>query len=319
MSSKWDDIKKCIEGSERILIFTHANMDGDALGSSQALCHALRDMGKDAYIILEDEIPKYLDILHSHDDFFVRTAPWDEYIAIAVDCGDESRIENRVDAFRAAGKRICIDHHPKHDGFADYSVVEPEASATGILIYELIKDLGVEIDKHIAEDIYAAISTDTGSFMYNNTDARTHLVAAELYAFGIDHVKICNAFYATFPLIRLKLEARAIDHLIMCEDGRVAISYITNADLKELGGKYEDTDTCVDRLRSIEGVEASCMLKETEEGTFKASLRGNTYADVYSAAKALGGGGHKMAAGCTLETDLETAIERVKTELAKVL
>ncbi len=319
MSSKWDDIVRCINGSEKILIFTHNNMDGDAMGSSQAFCHAMRDIGKEAYILLEDDIPKYLNVLHEHEDFYVFEAPFTADLAVAVDCGEESRIEKRLPAYKGAKTRICIDHHvPKRD-FAEYSVVEPEAAASGILVYELIKHMGIEIDKHIAEDLYAAISTDTGSFMYNNTDARTHLIAAELYAYGIDHVKICNAIYATFPLKQLKIEARAIDNLRLFAGGKAVVSYITLKDLEELGGSYEDTETCIDRLRTIEGTEVACMLKEKEKDSYKVSLRSKTYANVNAAAAALGGGGHRMASGCNLSGDLEDALAALEKEIEKIL
>ena len=181
MKSKWEDIVRCINESGKILIFTHANMDGDAMGSSQAFCHAMRQLGKECYILLEDSIPRYLNVLHDHDDFYVIKAPWQADLAAAIDCGEESRIEKRLDAFYGAKTRICIDHHIPMKKFADISVIEPAASASGILVYELIKEMNIHIDTDIAEDLYAAISTDTGSFMYNNTDARTHLVAADLY------------------------------------------------------------------------------------------------------------------------------------------
>lgn len=319
MNSKWDDIVRCINEAQRILIFTHANMDGDAMGSSQALCHVLRHMGKECYILLEDEIPKYLDVLHEHDDFYVSKAPWKADLAAAVDCGDESRIEKRLDAYRDAKLRICVDHHIPKEDFADYSVVEPEAAASGILIYELIKALGAEIDKHIAEDLYAAISTDTGSFMYHNTDARTHIVAADLYSYGIDHVKICNAIYATFPLAQLRIEGRSLENLQIFADGKAVISYITQDEIKGFGGTYEYADTCIDRLRTIEGVEVACMIKENEEGEYKVSLRSKNYADVNAVAVLFGGGGHKMASGCTLRCDLQTAIENLKVEIEKVI
>ena len=316
---KWTDIIACINEAERILVFTHSNMDGDAMGSSQAFCHAMRKMGKDCYILLEDRIPKYLDVLHQHDDFYLFEAPWKADIAAAIDCGEESRIENRLDAYYGAKKRICIDHHIPKDGFSDLSVIEPEASASGILVYELIKALGIEIDKHIAEDLYAAISTDTGSFMYNNTDARTHLVAADLYSYGIDHVKICNAFYATFPLIQLKVEARAIEHIEIFAGGRAAISYITKEDLRSLGGIYEDADTCIDKIRMIEGIEVACILKETDDGSYKVSLRGKSYADVNSVAVQFEGGGHKMASGCTFRCSLGDAIVQLKKAIEKIV
>ncbi len=319
MTSKWDDIVKCIKEAGRILIFTHNNMDGDAMGSSQALCHVLRNMGKECFILLEDDIPAYLNVLHEHEDFYLFKAPWTADLAAAVDCGEESRIEKRLDAYKEAKVRICIDHHIPKKSFAEYSVIEPQASASGILIYELINALGEKIDKHIAEDLYAAISTDTGSFMYNNTDARTLLIAADLYNYGIDHVKICNAIYATFPLAQLRIEAKAIDNVEVFAEGKAAISYITLSDMQNAGGTYEDTDTSIDRIRTIEGVEVACILKETQDGVYKVSLRSKSYADVNKAAIALGGGGHKNASGCTLYTDLKTSLETMKKVITEIL
>ena len=319
MKSKWDELIKCINEAQKILVFTHANMDGDAMGSSQAFCHAMREIGKECFILLEDKIPKYLNVLHEHDDFYVIEAPWKADLAAAIDCGEESRIAKRLDAFYGAKTRICIDHHIPVREFADHAVIEPAASASGILVYELIKEMGIDIDKHIAEDLYAAISTDTGSFMYNNTDARTHLVAADLYNYGIDHVKICNAIYATFPFAQLKIEARSIENAEVFGNGKAVISYITQEQIKSCGGKYEDADTCIDKLRMIEGVEAACMLKETEEGLFKASLRGKSYANVNEVAVYFGGGGHMLASGCTMGPDLKEAIDSLKKKILEVI
>ena len=319
MKSKWDDIVCCINESDKILVFTHANMDGDAMGSSQAFCHAMRQLGKECYIILEDRIPRYLNVLHDHDDFYVIKAPWKADLAAAIDCGEESRIEKRLDAFYDAKIRICIDHHIPTTKFADHSVIETSASASGILVYELIKEMGIAIDKDIAEDLYAAISTDTGSFMYNNTDARTHIVAADLYNYGIDHVKICNAIYATFPLAQMKIEAKSIDNAEVFAGGRAVISFITQDELKACGGSYELADTCIDKLRMIEDIEVACMLKETEEGLFKVSLRGKSYADVNAVAVYFGGGGHKLASGCTMGPDLKEAKEALKIKISEII
>lgn len=319
MSSKWDKIIKCIEDADNIVILTHTNMDGDAMGSASALCCALRSLGKTCYILLEDDIPSYLDILHSHEDFYVKELPFKPDLAIAVDCGDSSRIEKRIDVYNSANKTICIDHHMQHDGFADESVVEPDIAATGILIYELLKEMGIALNKEIAEDLYAAISTDTGSFKFSNTDSRVHTVIADLYSYDIEASKLCNAIYATYPLCQLKLEGIALDHCKVFANGKAAISYLTKEDMKSVGASYEHCDTSIDRIRCIEGVEVAAVLKENDEGQFKTSLRAKEYADVNSVARAFNGGGHLRAAGCTFDTDLKTAIELLEKEIEKVV
>lgn len=319
MNSKWDGIIDCIENANKIVILTHTSMDGDAMGSSSALCHMLRGMKKECYILLEDNIPAYLDILHNHDDFFVFELPYTADLAIAVDCADETRIEKRIDVFKAAKKTACIDHHMQTSYFADVNVVEPDVAATGILIYELMKEMRIPLNKEIAEDLYAAISTDTGSFKFRNTDARVHMVIADLYSYDIEASKLCNALYATYPLCQLKLESIAMDNCEIFADGKAAISYLTQENMRSVGASYEHADTSIERLRSIEGVEVACILKQNESGTYKASLRAKDYADVNAVAVVFGGGGHLKASGCNFDSDLRSAIDALKKEILKAL
>ena len=158
--NKWTDIANCIKDSERVVIMTHTNMDGDALGSALALCHAVRSLGKRCVILLEDDIPGYLKFMHHHaeseaegDPFFVTDMPFEADLAVVVDCGDASRIEKRLDIYKSCANKICVDHHVPTEAFADQSVVEPEASATGLLVYELIKELGKKVDAKDAAKI----------------------------------------------------------------------------------------------------------------------------------------------------------------------
>ena len=310
----WNDIIKAIEDAQKILIFTHMNMDGDAAGSSCALCAALRRMGKDCSILLEDECPEYLKFLDG-EGMFVVQAPWDPDLSIAVDCGDDSRIEKRTDAFYAAARRICIDHHMKHDTFADDSVIDPDAPAAGSLIFELLQAMEVSIDKGIAEALYVAIATDTGSFRHGNTTAEAHLDAAKLYGYGIDAVKLNNLIYGNYPLPQLKLEALAVERVQLFAGGKAAISWCTQEDLKRLGAKDEHTECCIDRIRSIEGVEAAAFLKEKADGRIKVSLRSKSYADVNAVARRFDGGGHLRASGCTLYGSMEEAVASIAPAL----
>ena len=318
--NKWTDIINVIKGSDDIVIMTHTNMDGDAIGSASALCHALRKLGKRCVILLEDDIPGYLKFMHNHEHaqdlpFFVYEMPYKPQLAIVVDCGDASRIEKRLDVYKESKVTICIDHHMQHDAFADYAVVNHDEAATGLLVYELIKELGVAIDKEIAEDIYVAIITDTGCFKYSNTTADCHKVCAELYEYGIDHDKIATLIYDDLPMEQIKLEALAVSKMEIFAGGKAVISALTNEQIKSVGARYEHTNTCIDVLRKVGGPEIAAFIKQHDDGSYKLSLRAKHYADVNAVSRALGGGGHVRAAGATLRMSLEEAIKQTKEQI----
>ena len=324
--NKWTEIVDLINRSDDIVIMTHTNKDGDAIGSASALCHALRHIGKRCVILLEDDIPGYLKFMHDHsgkdkgeEPFFVYSVPFVPGLSIVVDCGDMGRIEKRVDVYKKSAAKICIDHHVQTEGFADLSVIEPTASATGILVYQLIKELGVPVDKEIAEDIFVAIMTDTGCFRYSNTTAECHLITAELYKAGIEFSKLGTLIYDTLPLSQVKLEAMIIDWMEIFAEGRAVISYITNDRLKEIGATYDMTSNCIDVIRKIDTVEICAFLKEHDDGSIKLSFRAKSYANVLNIALALGGGGHVKASGGTLHCSMEEALALVKAEMIKEL
>ena len=321
--NKWAEIVKLIKESDDIVIMTHTNMDGDAIGSASALCHALRTLGKRCVILIEDEIPGYLRFMHDHseggDPFFVKEMPFEANLAVVVDCGDVSRTEKRLGVFKSCEKKIVVDHHIQGEKFADLCVVEPDASATGILVYQLIKELGVEITKKIAEDLYVAIMTDTGCFRYSNTTAECHLVTAELYKAGIEFDKLGTLVYDTLPIAQVKLESKIIDWMKLFADGKAVISYVTREQLRELGATYDMTGSCIDVLRKIDSVEICAFLKQHDDGSYKLSLRAKSYADVNAVARALGGGGHIRAAGATLTGDLSDVLAKVVSEVEKEL
>ena len=310
----WNDIINSIKDAQKILIFTHMNMDGDAAGSSCALCRSLRKMGKDCYILLEDKCPGYLEFL---DDagLFVREAPWKQDLSLAVDCGDDSRIEKRKEVYHAAPVTACIDHHMKTGPFAQIEVIDPSAPAAGSLVFELLQAMNAPIDTAAAEALYVAIATDTGSFKHGNTTAEAHLDAAKLYGYGIDAVKLNNFIYGNYPLPQLKLEAMAVERVQLIAGGRAAISWCTQEDLKQYGALDEHTECCIDRIRSIEGVEAAAFIKEKADGRLKVSLRSKSYADVNAVARQFDGGGHLRASGCTLYGSVEEAVEALKPAL----
>lgn len=311
------EIIQKLNDAKSILLFPHINMDGDAFGSSIALCLGLRSLGKTCNILLEDEIPDYLKFMDH--GYCINEANYSSDINIAIDSGDISRLENRKEVYLSAPCTLSIDHHISNSSFSQLSYIDSTVAATGMLIYELLKTLSVAITPEIADALYLAILTDTGSFRYSNTSKETHLLVSELYDCGLDHVTICNAVYDSVPPSQIAIEALILQQMEIFADGKACISYSNNEMLEQAGATPDQTETVIDRLRSIKNVEIAVFLKEKPDGSFKASLRAKTYANVRKIAFELGGGGHEKASGCTLNQSLSEAIETIKIAVEKEL
>lgn len=321
MQNKLNAINKQLLQAERVLIFSHIMPDGDALGSSSALCSALRLCGKEAYIVVEEEIADYLKFLdrdgycidtdgtETPADFFARVfGGKTPDICVMLDCGEYSRIEKRVEIFKAAPRTVCIDHHLTTGEIADLNWVEPARAATGEMIYFLIRDLEGKVGKpiinaEICEAIYTAIITDTGKFQYSNTTSETHGIVMEMMQVGFEHSKISVRIYQSNTLQSLRVKGAIINKMKIFADGKASLSYITQEMLREIGAKFNDTEGIVDELRAIQGIEIATFVKELPDGRIKVSMRSKNDADVMKIAAAFGGGGHKKAAGFTF-TDI---------------
>jgi phosphoesterase RecJ-like protein len=305
--STLDQIAIKLKEAETILLYPHVLMDGDTLGSSIALCIALRKLGKRAHILIEDDIPSYLMFLekgYCTSDQNIMDSP---DISISVDCSDIERFAIRKQKFLTGKLGICIDHHRTNNFFAEMNYIDEHAAATGEIIYDLIKAMGVEMDVEMAEAIYTAITTDTGNFQYTNTTKTTHLITAELFDIGIDLEKISVEVYQNIRHQKLKITTEIINTLEMFYGGKADIAYVTKEMLDRTDALMEETEGIIETLRNISGVEISVFLKETKPGEVKVSLRSKTYGDVSAIAQTFGGGGHKKASGCTLKTTLEDA------------
>lgn len=313
----FEKIIEQLNKAEKITIFPHINMDGDSVGSSKALALALIKYGKTVEILADEQLPDHVAFLDC--ELFKTQAGFVPDLAFAVDCSDRKRIEQRLDVWDSAELRACIDHHSGEEGFAEASYIDTEASAAALLVYYFIKELGVEIDRAIAEAVYTGILTDTGSFRYSNTDAETHAAAAELMGFGIDHAAICTAVYDNKAYEQLLIEAYALEHMSLVCGGKAAISYIPCEFRNSINALYSYTESSIDVLRSLRGIEVAAVLKEKDRGVYKVSLRSKSYADIASVAFKLGGGGHKKAAACTLEMPLEEALSLLEKEMQAVL
>lgn len=309
------EIAKILTEKQNILIYPHINMDGDALGSAAALCKGLRNLDKNCYILIEDDIPGNLLFLDKGYTTRKQDIMEKPEISICVDCGEAKRFPKRAERFNTADITVCIDHHTTTKFICDYNYVDSSRAATGELIYDLLCEMGVTIDKEIGEAIFAAITTDTGNFQYSNTSRRSHEIMAALYDAGIDANGISIELYENVRIEKILIRNKVLSTLELLCDGKAAICYMTEDMLTETGATGDETDGVVQELRSISGVEIAAFLKEQGSGKVKASLRSKRYADVAAIASAFGGGGHIRAAGCTLEFDLEEAMTRIKEKI----
>lgn len=318
-NNTFEELAKVICSKEKILIYPHINMDGDALGSAAALCKALRQMGKTCYILIEDDVPSNLAFLDKGYTTSDQTVIEKPDVSICVDCGDAGRFPKRKAKFDAAPITICIDHHATTTAYCHYNYVDSTAAATGELIYNLLCALGVTIDQEMGEAIFAAITTDTGSFQYSNTTKKSHEIVAKLYDAGIDANGVSVALYENVRVEKLLIKNRVLNTLSLICGGRGAIAYMTEEMLRETGASSDETEGVVQELRSINTVEIAAFLKEMEGGRVKVSLRSKRYADVTEIAGAFGGGGHKKAAGCALDCTLSEAFDLIKEKMTDCL
>lgn len=309
------EISQKLSEAKSVLLFPHINLDGDALGSSVALCRALRIKGIESWILLEDDIPANLRFLDKG------YCTWDEDIiaqpdiCVCVDCGDKGRFPRRGDKFLKGGKTMCIDHHKTTEFFCDYNYVDGEEAATGQIIYNLIQELGIGQDREIGEAVYAAIITDTGNYQYSNTQQKSHLITAQLYDWGVDFNGVSVEIYENDRMEKLLLRNMAMETLTILEEGLGALVFVTREMLKKSGAVMDETEGLSQELRSIAGVEYAAVLKEYGDETIRVSLRAKTKGDVSKIAQRLGGGGHTKAAGCTINAPMPEAVKMVKQQL----
>lgn len=304
-------IGQLILESHKILIFPHTMVDGDSLGSSIALCHFLREQGKEAFIILEEGIPKFLDFL-PEDWIFYKENPLEKSdLTIAIDCSDEGRLKTRLEWFKLGQQTLCIDHHPTNTYFADFNYVKDQCGSTAELIFDIIESTKLPISNQVAEAIYVGILTDTGNFLYSKTTWKTHEIAAKLIKLGIDVNKVTLLLYQRVTKEKIWVTAHILNHMKMIQSGNIAYGEISQETLLALGGTLEDTEGVVEEMRNVDGVQVAVFFKEIEGNEIKVSFRSKDLFDVTQIATEFSGGGHKRAAGCTLYTDLENAKEKV--------
>jgi len=308
-------IKKVVEAirdRDSFLIGTHIGPEGDAVGSALATAEALRGMGKKVEVLLESGVPEALSFLHGTDRVHSKAANLGPFDAtIAVDCTDLGRLGKQFGKIKQPGLLINIDHHKTNDLFGEINLVDADASASAVLIYALLREMPAEITPAIAENLYTAILTDTGSFHYSNTNPEALHIAAELIRAGAEPSSVAERIYETYSVGTLRLLAMALDTLDLSEEGRLASIVIRREMLRKSNAPADVTDEFINYPRSISGVQVAILFREVSKSLYKASFRSRGPIDVSAIASYFGGGGHPNAAGCLVRGRLDEVKEKV--------
>lgn len=314
-------IADLIRENRKFLLTTHEGPDGDALGSLLGMDSLLESLGKDSVKFLAaKEFPLPVEYRHLRLDGVFHEPPADlrDRVVVFLDCGNIDRMP--VDFLKTGGKLVVnIDHHHDNTGFGNLNFVNPGASCTAEIVYELARLLDVRISPEMARSLYIGIITDTGKFMYDATTAHTHRVVADLIEAGVDVDDVNRRIYESIPIEKLRLLSRAIEKVEAHCGGDLVITYITEDDYREVGAGEEMTEGIIDHLRSIEGVKVAAVVRDQVSrgrALRKVSLRAaDDRTDVSAIARTFGGGGHVRAAGCS--TDL--GIAELVAELCRLI
>jgi phosphoesterase RecJ-like protein len=319
-NATFSEIAQALREHDTFLVLSHVRPDGDALGSEIAMGLALRQMGKKVMVWNEEGLLEKFSFFPGGE---IVTLPPDEAqdfdVVLALDTATRQRLGDNCLA--AVGKTrlwINIDHHPSNPRYGDLVHIDSTAPATGQILFELLQSQKLPLDKEIAENLFAAISTDTGSFQYPQTTARTFEIAADILRCGIDVGRLSQQLYESYPRRRIELLRVLLDRMRFDAGGKVASFSLPLATANELGVIPEDNEGLIDHLRAIEGVIIAIFFEELNDGKVRVSMRSkDPRADVCAICLHFKGGGHKLAAGARVPGKLEDVEERVIAEAVK--
>jgi bifunctional oligoribonuclease and PAP phosphatase NrnA len=303
-----EDISRIIRNTDNFVLMTHLHPDGDALGSLFALADILESQGKKVFRYLEDPLSHLYEFLPGCHLGQTDLAALQTFVAgangniaaISLDCGDCDRLGREKRELLNLHPFLVIDHHRGHREFGDYRWLDAHRSSTGEMVYELAMELDVEPSYIAAYNLYVAISTDTGSFRYENTSPRTLQIAAELVKSGVRPEEVAGYVYDNFTLQRLRLMEQVLATLQLFEADQLAFITVTNKMLADCGAMREDAEGFINYPRALRTVKVAVFLKETPDGGVSVSLRAKGGCDVAEVAADFGGGGHRNAAGFRL-------------------
>ncbi|MFN0127745.1 MAG: DHH family phosphoesterase [Verrucomicrobiales bacterium] len=309
------------QGTRRCVVTSHVRPDGDAIGSALALAFALERLGHTVVVLNEDGMPDNLRFLPGSDRVVRPSGPLEADIVFALDNATQPRLGEAVNAAIAdVPQLVNVDHHISNTRYGHHHYIDPTAPATGQIIAEWLEMARVPIEADIAENLYTAISTDTGSFQYSNTTPATYRWAARLIEAGLNVGELNRKIYQSSPLRRIRLLGELLQVLDISSDGRVASWHLTLDMMARAGARPEDSENMIDHIRGIDGVVVAAFFEELADGKVRLSLRSK---DVRFDASALcaqfGGGGHKMAAGARMRGPIGEARSRVLISIHEAL
>ena len=297
------------------LVSAHISLEGDALGSELALASLLKRLGKKVIVLNQDEPPREYSFLPGLGSIRRKVILPDYDVAVLVDCSDISRIGKAAKALRKDRLLVNIDHHISNTMFGDINWVKPNASCASEMVYELFKALNVKINKNEALCLYTGILADTGSFKYSTTSSFTHLVTSELLKHHLDVYGIYRHINESLDVRTVKALGKVIETLKVGQKGKLAWLEVKNGLIKKEPALAYMTDDIIYFARAIKGVEVALLFKEIKAGReVRVNLRSLGKVDVNKLAGLFGGGGHKMASGCTLKGSLKDVVNRFIAE-----
>lgn len=310
-----EKLKNLIDGANTIGVVSHVNPDGDNLGSSLGFARALRNYGKDTEVVGHDTIDNYLKFLPDLE-FYEKNYKDSYDLLLILDASEIDRIGDAQPLASNSKKTAVIDHHLGGKITSDLNIIHPEAPATCQLIYEIIQRIGMPLDEKTANLLFTGIVTDTGRFMYYDTNRETFEIAGKLLDAGADKENIYSALYQNKPIDVLKFETDLIANAEFMGDRVFAIASIDKVD--EYGVQMGDSEHIVNILRDLEGISISMLVKEYGNGEYKVSMRSKGI-DISKTARENGGGGHANASGFSIFDDsLESAAAKARVILQNI-
>ena len=318
---QFNELLSAIQNAGSILLFPHVSPDGDTIGSTLALKMLLVRLKKQVTVVLDGVPPRNLSFLpdiycvRAYDEASAVLKPGAGSLAISVDAGDEERLGRVAEMFRQAAVTAQIDHHPTNPGFAQLNVIDPNASATAVLVYRLFEAFGLPMQREEAICLYTGLSTDTGNFVYKNVTAEAFQMMARLLEAGLPIANYARLLFRCKEKAHIALLGKALPTMRYLCGGEIAGMHLSIEAFREAGATGEHADGVVDYAIDAEGVKIAYFARETEEGTIKCSLRALTPYRVDGVAERLGGGGHQLAAGCTVPGPMEQALLAIETAL----
>jgi phosphoesterase RecJ-like protein len=316
------EVAGLLRSKDNFLITAHVNPEGDSIGSQLSMFRILEKMGKKAVMVGNYNVPNNLKFLPGTKSI-LHEVPEDFHpdVVIILDCPTKERIGKVAEYLNDSQLIMNIDHHVSNEPFGDINWVESGSSSVGEMMYGIIKELDIELDRSIGMALYTAIVTDTGMFNYDNTSKRTHEIAAELIAGGINPKDMHGEIFENKSISQIRLLGKVLTTVKVEEEGRLAYMCITRQMYEAEGVKSVATDEFINYPRSIKGVDVAVFFKERvyEPDMIDISFRSSKKIDVDEIASRFGGGGHKRASGCLVKGGLEEVKEKVLGEIRKAL